>query len=94
MKSDNFLHISYDKDQLTCDDARDLASTLIDTAEIGAYCLNCHLITECSTAALALLIRLRINLIKRGGELFLTGLRDRMRNLYEVHRMECLLPQA
>ena len=94
MKTAELQLISYDKEQLTCDDARDLASELINTTEVGAYCLNCHFITECSTAALALLIRLRISLIKRGGELFLTGLRDRMRNVYEVHRLERLLPQA
>lgn len=94
MKPEDLTLIPFDKDHLTCDDARDLATDLTETVEAGVYCLNCHFISDCSTAALALLIRLRINLIKRGGELFLTGLRDRMRDLYEIHRMERLLPQA
>jgi len=48
--------------------------------------------TATSTAALARLILLRRELLQRGGDLRLVGLRGRARALYEISRLGNVLP--
>ena len=49
---------------------------------------------ETSTAALARLVVLRRELLRRGRDLRIVGLVGRARALYEISRLENVLPQA
>ena len=50
--------------------------------------------TATSTAALARLILLRRELLGRGGDLRLVGLKGRAEALYEINRLDKLLPRV
>ena len=47
---------------------------------------------ETTTAAFARLIRLRLELVQVGRDLVVSGLRDRTRGLYEINKLDKLLP--
>lgn len=48
---------------------------------------------DATTAAFAALVLLRRELLRRGGDLRLAGMRDRTRQVYAVNRLDAVLPQ-
>jgi len=74
-------HVSLIADRLIRD--RDSQTILLDLREAATT----------DTAALAMLIRLRARMLRRGQDLRLTGLNDRAHSLWELCRLGQALPK-
>lgn len=74
-------------------DACRLADWALGCAERArTVVIDLHRALDAETAAFARLVLLRRALLRRGRDLKLTGLRDRTAMLYEVNRLESVLP--
>lgn len=72
--------------------AEDLCS-LVGTHEFGrTVVLDLNATEDASTAAFARLVILRRDLLKKGRDLRLSGLRDRAASIYRISRLNSVLP--
>lgn len=72
--------------------AEDLCA-LVDTHVIGhTVVLDLKDTEDACTAAFARLVRLRRDLLKNGRDLRLRGLRDRTASIYQISRLNAVLP--
>jgi len=78
---------------LTFADAVRLAANILDSAEPLLVIVDMTDVRDLSTAALAHLVALRLELLDHGRDLHLTGLRGRPLALYRLTRMEGILPR-
>ncbi len=93
MVIDGRLTIVYKGRQFLYDDACDIAERI--TASTGNKITHIRLqgVTDTTTAALARLILLRMNLMKSGRDLQIAGLCSRAKALYEIDKLEGVLPR-
>lgn len=72
--------------------AEDLC-TLVNSHQIGrTVVLDLKETEDACTAAFARLVRLRRDLLKNGRDLRLRGLRDRAASIYQISRLNAVLP--
>ena len=80
--------------RLTHGDVSDIAIGVAATCAVSIVVLDLSSVRETETAALAALILLRRALLKRGGDLLLRGVHDRLAAFYVLTRMTEVLPQV
>lgn len=73
-------------------EAHRLSYEALRMAGPGVVVLDFSHVREVTTSAFARLVILRRELLRRGRDLRLTGLRDRAARLYEINRLESVLP--
>lgn len=66
-----------------------IQASLMDLVEI-----DLRHVEEATTSAFARLVLLRRELLRRGRDLRITGLQSRTAHLYELNRLESILPRA
>jgi len=84
--------VRYHLDRLSYDEASRLAKRVRRGRPVETVLVDLRRAEHATTAALAKLVVLRCKLRRAGGDLRLTGLHGRARDLYEVNRMTGLLP--
>lgn len=94
MIAGNVVRIEYASDNLSYDDARELARQAVAAKEGWTVVIDLGGITETTTAALARLVALRRQLRKTGRELRIVCPHGRAKHLYDVWRLGELLPAA
>ncbi len=75
-------------------EASRIADLLKNRPSSGLVVVDLSSATEATTAAFARLVLLRRTLLRRGADIRIRGLHDRPRNLYEICRLEKILPTA
>lgn len=73
-------------------DAVHIAKDVCSESHLGMVVLDLDATLEATTAAFARLIVLRRRLLSLGGDLHILHLHGRARHIYEINRMESLLP--
>jgi hypothetical protein len=87
----NFI-VRFPKPTLSADDAADLAGRILSQPLPSSVNLCLHNTTDTSTAALATLILLRRDLLRRGRDLRILGLHGRAASIYDINRLGRALP--
>ena len=90
----NYATITPGDRQFSYDDACKTAEQAIMTNRPRIACICLEGVTSTTTSALARLILLRKDLLHRGRDLQLVGLRGRAKVLYEICRLDGILPHA
>ncbi len=93
MVVDGGLTITYRGWEFLYDDACKIAERAQTTIGNKITCIRLEGVTDTTTAALARLILLRLNLLKSGRDLQIVGLCKRAQALYEVDKLEGALPR-
>jgi anti-anti-sigma regulatory factor len=80
-------------------DACQVSSTVLRAAgaagtDVSTVVIDLSRAADATTSAFARLVLLRRELLRRGRDLRLVGLRDRAARLYEVSRLEAVLPRC
>ena len=86
--------IAVETPRLTHAEVSRISSDVATTAAPPTLVLDMSSVSEAETAALAALVLLRRDLLNKGGDLMLRGIRDRFACLYRLSRMTELLPQT
>lgn len=90
----DWVCLEYAGQHLTYADACRIAVSLASGRKARLIRLDLGQAAETTTGALARLVRLRASLLQNGGDLCVADLRGHAKGLYEIHRMERLLPQT
>ena len=93
MVVDGGLTITYRGRQFLYDDACKIAERAKATTDNKITCIKLEGVTDTTTAALARLILLRRDLLESGRDLRIVGLSGHARVLYEISKLETVLPQ-
>lgn len=93
MVVDGGLTITYRGWEFLYDDACKIAERARVTTDNKITFIELEGVTDTTTAALARLILLRINLLKSGRDLRIVGLCGRAQALYEIDKLEGVLPR-
>jgi anti-anti-sigma factor len=80
--------------RFTAAHAREIADCVLAARGPRKVLIDLRAVDSTSTAALATLILLRRSLLQTGRDLRITGLRGRAMALYEISRLDHLLPQV
>jgi len=94
MVAANHTTIRHEGSRFSYADACQMAARVLAGLTSEITFLQLESVARTSTAALARLILLRRDLLKRGRDLRITGLRGRAKGLYELNRMARLLPRG
>jgi|ETNmetMinimDraft_26_1059896.scaffolds.fasta_scaffold280318_2 ABC-type transporter Mla MlaB component len=93
MVGDGRLTIVYKGRQFLYNDACEIAERIAATTGKKMTHIRLQGVTDTTTAALARLILLRLDLMKSGRDLQIAGLRSRAKALYEIDKLEGVLPR-
>ena len=93
MVVDSSLTIMYNGRQFSYDDAGKIAEKVTATTGNKITCIKLEGVTDTTTAALARLILLRRDLLESDRDLRIVGLSGHARVLYEISKLESVLPQ-
>jgi ABC-type transporter Mla MlaB component len=86
--------ISLKVNRLAHRDACRVYDRAVNLPQPGTIVLDLSSVEEATTSAFARLVLLRRELLRRGRDLRLKGLRSRAAKLYEISRLETVLPRA
>jgi anti-anti-sigma regulatory factor len=89
----NTLTIEHGGAFLSAAAAKSMMQGALASREPRTVVVDLQRTSDTSTAALATLVLFRGALLKAGGDLRLCGLHGRAKSLYEVHRMNSVLPR-
>jgi len=87
------LTIVHKTDCFSHRDACDISRLALRSGPAQRIVIDLHNAGEAETSAFAQLVRLRRSLLELGRDLSLFGLRDRAAGLYEVNRLDGILPR-
>ena len=75
------------------DDACEVSRVALGIGAARRIVIDLHEADESETSAFARLVQLRRSLLSTGRDLKLAGLRDQTEGLYEVNRLDTILPR-
>jgi ABC-type transporter Mla MlaB component len=79
-------------DRFTHPDAFGIFQSVMDSPRWRSVTIDLSGASDATTSAFARLVLLRRELLRRGCDLRLIGLRDRVQKLYHVNRLDAVLP--
>ncbi len=86
--------IVHEAERFSHRDACRIFDLVMNSRRAQTIVIDLNRVREATTSAFARLVLLRRYLLKRGRDLRLVGLRDRAAHLYEINRLESVLPSA